>query len=173
QTPIRDYGSSFTITPQDPTGITVLETTMNLTVGTTPQRIKPTIEPSNTVLTDSVVTYVSSNPEIATVSHNGIVTAKSAGTTTIRATVKGGHSATITVNVSSSVMPEDLSVINVTDGNVAVEDQAEITMDIFSKKSFAAKLTGSPTDPSVIYHSDNPEVVSFLGDTWETEDGVM
>ncbi|WP_141504340.1 Ig-like domain-containing protein [Paenibacillus luteus] len=173
QTPIRDYGASFAITPAEPTGITLLESTMNLTVGATPKRVKPTVQPYDSVLTDSVVTYASSNPQVAVVSHNGIVTAKSAGTATVTATVKGGHSASVAVTVSNPILPSSLNVTDITGGNRAINEGDIVTLKIFDNKSVAASLGGLPTDPSVTFRSDNPDIVSFFGDTWETEDGVM
>ena len=63
----------------------------------TKDTLKATVNPSSAA---SSITWSSSNTSIATVSNNGIVTAKSAGTAVITATI-GNSSAQCTVTVDS------------------------------------------------------------------------
>jgi uncharacterized protein YjdB len=66
-------------------------------------QITPTITPSNA--TNKAVTYTSANTSIATVSASGLVTAVAVGDTTITvATVDGGFSKTVNVNVTASAV---------------------------------------------------------------------
>ena len=88
-------GASSTI---NVTNVTVSPTTLTLTVQDTLQ-MNATVLPSNA--TNKALTWTSSNTSVATVSANGLVTAKVAGTTTITATSVSDTSkkgtATITV----------------------------------------------------------------------------
>ncbi len=52
------------------------------------------------------VTYTSADEKIATVDENGVIKARSVGTTTITASVKDGVSATCTVNVHGTILME-------------------------------------------------------------------
>ena len=80
------------------TGIMLNRTTMEMSVGTS-ETLVATVTPSNASQT---VMWSSSNPEVATVNDNGVVTAIEVGTTTITATAAGGaHTATCEVRVNS------------------------------------------------------------------------
>lgn len=80
------------------TGVTVSPTSLSLEVGDT-GTVTATVSPSTA--TNKTVTWTSSNPAVASVS-NGIVTAKTAGTTTITATTQdGSFTATCTVQVTT------------------------------------------------------------------------
>jgi len=100
------------------TGVTLDRTTVTLDINTT-QPLTATVQPSTA--TNKTATWSSSNPNIATVDNNGLVTTKtSAGTTTITATTQsGGKTATCTVTVdpSSSVGNIDYSVWNIDNQN--------------------------------------------------------
>ena len=76
------------------TDITLDKTSLTLTNNAT-ATLKATVTPEDT--TDTV-TWSSSNPDVATVDENGVVTAKANGTATITAKA-GGHSATCEVKV--------------------------------------------------------------------------
>ncbi|MFT8362906.1 MAG: phage major tail protein, TP901-1 family [Sporolactobacillus sp.] len=83
------------------TGLTVAPTTASIIIGAT-QQLTPTVSPADA--TDKTVSYVSSNPAIATVSGSGLVTAVAAGTATI--TVKSNavptETATSAITVTES-----------------------------------------------------------------------
>ncbi|GHV11094.1 hypothetical protein FACS1894219_01690 [Clostridia bacterium] len=83
-----------------PTGITLYPTALTLEIG----QISPvtaTLTPNN--VTDKTVTWTSSNPNIASVSNIGAVSAISAGTATITATTVNGLTKSINVTVNPKI----------------------------------------------------------------------
>jgi len=68
------------------TGITLDKTSLSLTVGET-STLTATVVPADAA--NQAVTFASSNPEVAEVNENGVVTALKAGTATITATYEG------------------------------------------------------------------------------------
>jgi len=86
------------------TGVTIAgETTRNLTVGQT-LPLAATVAPANA--TNPAVTWISSNPAIATVNATGQITAVAPGTATITVTTAdGGHRASVTVTVTAATTP--------------------------------------------------------------------
>lgn len=169
QTPINDGIGDYEVEVVDPTGITLAETDITLAEGKK-TRLQPTIAPTDKVVSDSDVVYTSADSSIASVTTDGFVVAKKAGTTTVTATVKGGHSATANVTVTAA---GKASGINLTLGGSAVSDKEQKTANIFERLQLSAALTGTPTDTSVVYTSSNPEVASFFGETWQTPEGEM
>ena len=84
--------------PVNVTGVTVAPKTNNLVVGATRQ-LTATVEPSDAE--NQNVTFASDDDTVATVSADGMVTANSAGTTTITVTTDdGGHTDVATINVT-------------------------------------------------------------------------
>ena len=82
------------------TGVTLNKTTLTLVKGGT-EKLIATVTPDNA--TDKKVTWSSDNSEVATVSTDGTVTAKSAGKATITVTTNDGNkTATCAVTVTSS-----------------------------------------------------------------------
>ena len=81
------------------TGISLDQTTLNMTVGDADVTLNATVTPDNA--TDPV-TWTSSDESVATVDANGKVHAVAAGTATITA-ASGGQTATCTVNVIMSL----------------------------------------------------------------------
>lgn len=80
------------------TGVKLNKSGLRLAVGKTSQ-LTPTVIPTNA--TNKSVTWTTSNPNVATVSATGAVTAKAAGNAIITVTtVDGGYSATCTVKVT-------------------------------------------------------------------------
>ncbi|MBR6846282.1 MAG: Ig domain-containing protein [Bacteroidaceae bacterium] len=87
------------------TGITLNKTTASLTSRGQTLQLTATVTPDNA--TDKSVIWSSSNPSVATVDANGLVTAVSSGRTTITATTADGSNKTatcaVTVNISVPV----------------------------------------------------------------------
>lgn len=82
------------------TGVAISPDTLNITDFTGSQ-LTATLSPIDA--SDKTVTWISSNPDVATVSSSGFVQGKSAGNTTITATTTdGGKTATCKVNVTAS-----------------------------------------------------------------------
>ncbi len=95
------------------TGVTLNKTAATLTVGDT-LTLAATIAPSNA--TNKSVTWISSNPSVATVS-NGVVTAKEAGATTITVTTADGSkkaTCSVTVNAPVDVNAPNVKIVGVT-----------------------------------------------------------
>ena len=122
-----------------PTSLTLSKTTDILNVGST-DTLVPTILPANA--TNLSVSWVSSDPAVATVNSSGLVTAISAGTTIITATTAMGNiRATYNVTV---VVP--VSAINITGNNTVVNGQtlqlgATVTPDIATNKTVTWSVT--------------------------------
>lgn len=98
QSDIATTVNQATVTvPQGVTGVSLDKTTLTLAVNDT-GKLTATVTPDNA--TNKNVTWKSSNTSVATVSADGTVTAKNAGTATITVTTAdGGKTATCTVTV--------------------------------------------------------------------------
>jgi hypothetical protein len=87
----------FTETAVRVTGVTVTPDAATINIGATRQ-LTATVAPANA--TNQAVTWSSSDPAVATVDANGLVTAVAAGTATITVTTAdGGHTATSAITV--------------------------------------------------------------------------
>lgn len=91
------WGDGTINTNVEVTSVTLNKSTLNLTVGES-ETLTHEIFPNNATV--KTVTWTSSNPGVATVS-NGVVIAKSAGTTTITVSSNNGKTATCLVTVSA------------------------------------------------------------------------
>ena len=86
------------------TSVTLNKTTLGLEVGKT-GKLSATVLPASA--TDKSITWSSSKTDVASVSANGTVTAKKAGTTVITATAVNGRSASCTVTVTGGTTEPD------------------------------------------------------------------
>ena len=84
-------------------GITLDQTSATIFTGHT-QTLSATVSPSDA--TNKTLTWSSSNPAVATVDANGVVTAIAAGTATITATATDGSGKTATCTVTVKYLPE-------------------------------------------------------------------
>lgn len=90
--------------------VTLAPASVNMVVNGTAQLTK-TISPASA--SDQNVTWLSSNPTVATVSSTGLVTAKANGSATITVrTADGGKTATTTVSVNGALTAVDLDNAN-------------------------------------------------------------
>lgn len=107
--------------------------------------LKPVLVPANT--TERGLIFTSSDPEVATVSDSGVITAESVGTATITVTGANGLTATYTVKVvayaESIDFPEIFYITYM--GDTAEDWRPAIT-------------PADATDISITYASSNPEV---------------
>jgi uncharacterized repeat protein (TIGR03806 family) len=130
---------------------------VNLVAGETFQ-LTSTVEPPNA--TDQSVSWISNNPEIASIDENGLVTA--IGTGLIDVTVSsndGGYSASSLINVTGGV-PPTVSVYNVT------TSPSEITMGV--GETFVLNASVEPanaTNQNVTWFSNDPSIVSINEET--------
>ncbi len=90
--------AAITVTPVPVASVSVSPATASLVVGGTQALAASARDAAGNVLTGRTVTWSSGAPAVATVSATGLVTAVTAGTTTIRATIEGVvGTATLTV----------------------------------------------------------------------------
>lgn len=108
------------------------------------QTISYTIQPSNA--TETKINWTSSNTNVASVS-NGVVTGKSAGTTTITGTLSNGISASCSVTVV--VPPESINVNYSKSMNQGTSEQIQVTFK-----------PSDTTYTNVSYKSSNSSIVS-------------
>ncbi|GHU90879.1 hypothetical protein FACS189476_11300 [Spirochaetia bacterium] len=104
--------------PTSVTGVTLDETAISLTVGQSKQ-LTATVAPSDA--DDNTVAWESSSESVATVSDTGLVSAVSAGTTTIKVTTTdGGKTAecTVTVTTPAPTGNSRATAIPLTDGTL-------------------------------------------------------
>ena len=127
--------------------ITLNKTSDNVLVGAVIQ-LTATVKPSNA--SDKSVKWSSSNPTVATVSSNGLVTAKQAGSATITATASNGKKATfsLTVNQATGVT------------GVQVSPSSSSVVVGYSIRLTARVLPSNATDTSVRWSSSNPNVAT-------------
>src|SRR5438309_1635827 len=107
--------AAITVTTVPVASVTVSPATASVAVGQTLQLTATPKDSTGTALTGRSVTWVSSNPGIATVSSNGLVTSGAVGTATITATSEGkAGSAAVTVTpvpvASVAVAPATASI---------------------------------------------------------------
>ncbi len=129
------------------TSITGLQSTLTLTTGDT-RTFSATVNPSNA--TYKTVSWVSSNPSVASVI-NGKVTAVGHGTATITAkTVEVSATCTVTVNSFVQSVSLDLGTLNLFEG-----DSVKITENV---------LPGNSPNKNVTWSSNAPSVATVAGD---------
>ncbi|GAA1972221.1 OmpL47-type beta-barrel domain-containing protein [Microbacterium pumilum] len=163
-------GGAYAVTPTVPTGISVADSAISLTVGLS-QRLKPTVTPVAQVLTDSTVRYSSSDPAVASVTHNGYVKALAPGSTTVTARDAAGHIATVSVTVSATTKATNADLA-VTAGTTTVADGGTVTAAVLARLDLTATLANATTKV-VTYKSSDPTIASFFGETWQTPVGTM
>ncbi|WP_258422492.1 Ig-like domain-containing protein, partial [Aquiflexum gelatinilyticum] len=132
-------------------GITVTPSNSNLLVGNS-QQIAASVSPANA--TNKTVIWSSSNPAIATVSSNGLVSAVSEGTTNITArTQDGNFTGTSTITVSPNT-----SIIGVT--GISVNPSTALVLVGSSQQIFATVVPTNATNKSINWTSSNSSVAS-------------
>lgn len=165
-TPLKDAGT-YSVDVTDPTGITLSKDSITLAVGEQ-ERLQPTVTPVDQVLSDSNITYTSSDPSVAKVTQDGFVYGVSAGDAKITASVKGGNEAAVDVKITEAGKAEGLTLKM--DGK-EVTDSSTHSAAVLDKVQLTSVLSGSNvTDQTVIYTSSDAEVASFLGETWQQEE---
>ena len=110
--------------------------------------------------TYKTVTWTSSNPNVATVSQNGEIIAKSAGTATITATTSNGKSNSCTVTVyNNPVNPTSIS-LSQTSYNIEVGDYITLIQTLLPENTTNTKVTWTSSNTKVATVS---EVVNQWG----------
>lgn len=142
-----DVGATFVAKGINTTKVTLDRTELSMVKGDT-YALNETIVPYNTT---NVVTWTSSDTSVATVSDDGVITAKAGGTTTVTVTA-GDYWATCTVTVT---VP--LTKLYVTYGSSA----------IYPGKTYKPTVTYTPsaaTDKTLTWTSSKPNVMSVDSD---------
>ena len=131
----------------EPTKLDILGLSNELVVGKT-ATLKTSIQPSNA--TNRTLTFASTNPGIATVDSNGVVTGIKAGSCTITASTYNGIRATITVTVNSNTV--EATGVEITTGQT-------ISMKVNGVKRIKYNvLPENATNKSVTFTSSNTNV---------------
>ena len=124
------------------TDVSLNEDALNLFVGDS-QTLTATVQPSNA--TNKTVTWESSNTDVATVS-NGVVTAVSPGTATIKATAQDGSgksdTCTVTVTAKTYSLSVDKSTLNF--GSITEGDALPAAQTVTVKNTGNQTVTLNP-----------------------------
>ena len=129
------------------TEITLSQTNLTLTEGET-AALTATVLPTDA--TDKTVTWISSNPSVATVSDAGLVTAVLEGTTTITASA-GGKTAQCTVTVEKAFIA--VTEVTLSQSSLILDEGATAQL-------IATVLPTDATDKTVTWSSSNPSVAT-------------
>ncbi len=136
--------------------ITLNKDTLDMTVGDT-ETLIATVTPDNA--TDKTVTWSSANSSIASVSEDGLVTAISAGTTTVIASSSNGKQAVCLVTVNPGIVPVESITLSASDLLMRVGKTAELT---------AIVNPADATDPDVEWTSGDESIATI-----SVEDGKV
>ena len=174
---ITEKTVTFTVTEKDPdpilaTSVKLDKRTLDLTVGGS-DTLTATVLPADAA--DKDVTWISSDPDVATVA-NGVVTAVNAGKATITVSVKANPALTDTCEVT--VKDQVIAVTGVTltpdKATLNVGETQELTAVVAPSNATNKTVTWASSDPAVATVKDG--VVTAVGKgtatiTVTTEDG--
>ena len=127
----------------EPASISLASASENLIVGMT-KKLEATITPENA--TTKTITWTSSNTEVATVSTQGIVTGKGAGTSVITATTYNGKTAKCTITVEQ---PITTITLNATTASLWVGKTKALTANISPTTSSNTAVNWSSSNKNV------------------------
>lgn len=152
--------------PVQVTGVSLSQTTMDLTAGSTSQ-LTATVEPFNA--TNKNVTWSSSAPEVAAVDENGKVTALTAGSATITVTTAdGSKTAVCTVTVEGGSTPivnvESVS-LNKTSLELEAGDSEQLTATVEPENATNKSVTWTSNNDSVATVDNNGTVTAHKAGT--------
>jgi hypothetical protein len=143
----RFFGSPVVTIPV--TGVTVAPTSTTLAAGAS-TTLTATVAPANA--TNQAVTWITSNPAVATVNSSGVVTGVGSGTATITViTQSGGFTATSTITVTSVSVPVTGVTVSPVSASIAVGATSALT---------ATVAPANATDKTVTWASSNPAVAT-------------
>ncbi|WP_375103159.1 S-layer homology domain-containing protein [Paenibacillus sp. RS8] len=137
------------------TGVTLDQTTLNLTVGEGDETLQATVAPADA--TNKGVIWSSNDETVAKVVY-GVVTPVGVGTATITVTTKdGSYTASTTVHVSEPIPP----VVNVT-GVRLDQETLDLTAGETEVKLKATIEPANATDPGLIWSSSDETVAKVV-----------
>ncbi len=109
-------------------------------------KLSPTVLPSNAAV--KTLTWTSSDPKVATVSENGYVEAKAAGTVVITATSENGKSGSVTFTVKE-----------ITAKAVKLSKKS-VTVTVGASGTIRAQISPAKASKNIIWTSSSPKIVS-------------
>lgn len=130
----------LTVVPVPVASVRVIGPTTPLTVGTTTPLLAEVRDARSNVVTDRVVTWASSNPQIASINTTGLVSALGVGTATITATSEG-QSGTLGVTVQATGAAPVIQ--SITPATLIPGESATLTgTGFFTNDSLAVSIAG-------------------------------
>lgn len=143
----KTASSNVSINKVPVTGVTLSPTTASLTVGAT-QQLVPAIAPINA--TNKNVSWISSNPAVATANTTGLITGMSAGSAIITVTTADGGK-TATSNVTVNTVP--VTGLTVSPSTASINNGAT--------QQLSANITPTnATNKNIIWRSNNTAVAA-------------
>ncbi|MDE6017301.1 MAG: Ig-like domain-containing protein, partial [Muribaculaceae bacterium] len=139
--------------------ITLDKNVLDLAAGQT-ATLTATVTPDNA--TDPTVEWTSEDDEIATVSDQGVVTAKAGGTTVITATSSNGLHATCTVNV---IVPATEVTLDKTSVELQVNKTYTLTATVLPEEATDHNVTWTSENEAVATVVDGKITAKALGET--------
>ncbi|MBR4166926.1 MAG: Ig-like domain-containing protein [Bacteroidales bacterium] len=137
------------------TGVSINMSSLSLKVGES-ATLTTTIAPANA--TNKGVTWTTSMSSVATVTSDGVVTAKAAGTAVITAKTKDGGK-TATCNVTVTYTPDPGGEVSVTQVTIS---PTSVNMTVGDTKQFSVKIDpANATNQEVSWSSSDPSVASI------------
>ena len=133
------------------TKITLPATEATMTIGGT-MDLKPMIEPADA--TNTHISWISSDPDVATVDANGRVTAKGAGSATITGTAASGVTVTLVVTVSDEVIEVTAVTLDRTEARIKVGKSLQLTATIEPSGATDQKLEWTSSDSDIAIVTD-------------------
>lgn len=135
------------------TGVTISKKALNLTVNGT-ETLTATVAPANA--SNRTVTWSSGNTAVATVSGNGLVTAKSAGTATITVTTAdGSFTDACTVTVSNATVAVTGVLLDKTTATAKVDETVKLTATVNPANASNKTVTWSSGNAAVASVDNN------------------
>lgn len=137
------------------TGVSINMSSLSLKVGES-ATLTTTIAPANA--TNKGVTWTTSMSSVATVTSDGVVTAKAAGTAVITAKTEDGGK-TATCNVTVTYTPDPGGEVSVTQVTIS---PTSVNMTVGDTKQFSVKIDpANATNQEVSWSSSDPSVASI------------
>ena len=136
--------------------VTISNAPTNLFVGET-SKMECTITPAN--VDNPTIVWVSSNTEVAVVSAEGEVTAKSAGTTTIKATASNGVSSSFELNVQ--IREVEAVAITADRPTMGVGEKMLLTAAVSPENATFQEVTWKSSDETLLTVAENGEATAL------------
>ncbi len=157
------YTANCTVTVSnakvDVTGISVSPTTRTMNVGED-YHLTATVTPDNA--TDKSITWSSSDPTVATVNADAIVTALKAGTATITATTNdGGYTATCVITVIGGTVDVTGITVTPTTKALTVGEDFTITSTVTPDNATDKSVTWTTSDDTIATVDANGKVTAL------------